>query len=277
MRLFPQNSAKCPPFIWFSPLLFVSLQLFFKNYMMKIAVFCVTYNSDKERDLYIASINHAAQKACDKVSVDIFVASNTKDDNPGYFGAIRRLMQDVDVMAYDYSIISNVDLTVEEDFFVKLADYDCADDTGWIAPQIWSQLEGRDRNPKIQNRYTLRKLQILKTFYQFPILDTLYTKTLYRKKKYENYPAGQIYAGHGSFIILTKKYFKACGKVDYPVFLFCEEIYLAEQCRKAGLKVQYLPILKVCDTEHASTGKMNHRFYCRCNYEAIQYIIRTFY
>lgn len=245
--------------------------------MKRIAVFCVTYNSDKELERYEASLRKAAEAAKGVVELDIFVARNTKEDNPGYFGGVKRQMEQVDVEAYDYCIISNVDLTMEEDFFVKLANYDCSENTGWIAPQIWSQLEERDRNPKILNRYSLRKLQILRTFYQFPLLDTLYTRTFYKKKKFESHPAGQIYAGHGSFIILTKRYFELCGKVDYPVFLFCEEIYLAEQCWKAGLRVQYVPSIIVYDTEHASTGQMNHRFYCQCNYKAMQYIIKTFY
>ena len=245
--------------------------------MKKIAVFCVSYCSDHEQDLYLSTIRNAAQKASNIVDVDVFVSNNTKEDNPGYFGAIKRLMQQVDVNNYDYSIISNVDLMLEENFFQKLADYNCSEDTGWIAPQIWSNLEERDRNPKVLNRYSLKKLQILRTFYQFPILDTLYTSTFYKKKKYESHQAGQIYAGHGSFIILTRRFFELCGKIDYPVFLFCEEIYLAELCRKAGLKVSYEPSLIVKDTEHASTGKMNHSFYCRCNYEAMLYIINTFY
>ena len=245
--------------------------------MKRIAVFCVTYNSDKELERYEASLRKAAEKAKAEVELDIFTARNTKEDNPGYFGGIKRAMQAVDVENYDYCIVSNVDLTVDEDFFMKLSAYDCSEDTGWIAPQIWSHLEERDRNPKILSRYSLRKLQILRTFYQFPILDTLYTKTFYRKKKFESHPAGQIYAGHGSFIILTRQYFERCGKIDYPVFLFCEEIYLAEQCQKASLKVMYVPDIKVTDTEHASTGKMKHSFYCRCNYEAMQYIIKNFY
>lgn len=245
--------------------------------MKRIALFCVSYQSDKERDNYLRSIHTAITKATGKVSVDIFVANSTKKDNPGYFGAVKRRMQEIDMNVYDYAIISNVDLQVEEDFFLKLADYNCAADTGWIAPQIWSNLEERDRNPKVLRRYSLRKLKILRTFYQFPILDTLYTRTFYRQKKYERHPAGEIYAGHGSFIILTQQYFSRCGKIDYPVFLFCEELYLAEMCQKAKLKVEYVPDLKVTDSEHASTGKMSHRFYCRCNDEAMQYIIKTFY
>lgn len=245
--------------------------------MKEIALFCVSYQSDKERDVFLASINMAAKNAIDRVNVEIYVANNTIDNNPGYFGAVKRLMQAVDVKTYDYIIISNVDLIVEEDFFLKLADYRCEENTGWIAPQIWSHLEERDKNPKILNRYSLKKLNILKAFYQFPILDTLYTRTFYRQKKYKSHPAGKIYAGHGSLIILTNEYFKRCGKIDFPVFLFCEEIYLAEMCQKAGLSVEYVPTIKVTDSEHASTSRMKHSFYCRCNYEAMQYIIKTFY
>ena len=55
--------------------------------MKRIAIYCVTYHSDKERDLYLASVERAAKKAGDKVCVDTFIANNTDDDNPGYFGA----------------------------------------------------------------------------------------------------------------------------------------------------------------------------------------------
>jgi len=245
--------------------------------MKHIAVFCVAFNSDKELTRYRASLEKALKNAERKVTLDIYVARNTKEDNPGYFGGIKRLMDQTDMTAYDYAIISNVDLMVEENFLLKLADYDCPENAGWIAPCIWSHAEGRDRNPKILNRYSLKKLQTLRLFYQFPILDSLYTRTFYRKKKFESHPAGEIYAGHGSFIILTRAYFEKCGKVDYPVFLFCEEIYLAEMCQKAGLKVIYSPSLHVDDSEHASTGKMSHRLYCHYNLEAMNYIINTFY
>ena len=245
--------------------------------MKKIAIFCVSYNSDKERDQFLASINYAAKKAGDKVRVDTFVANNTKEDNPGYFGAIKQLMQDVDVTIYDYSIISNVDLTVEEDFFLKLADYNCAEDSGWIAPQIWSLFEKRDRNPEITHRHSKKKLELLRLLYKFPILDTLYTKTLYRSKRLISHETGAIYAGHGSFIILTKKFIETCGKIDYPIFLYGEEIYLAEQCLRGGLKVMYVPEIIIYDSDHVSTGKINHKIRCRYNYDAINYIIKSFY
>lgn len=246
--------------------------------MKKIAVYCVSFLSDKERDTYLASIDVAAKRAGDKVCVDIFVANKTKDDNPGYFGAVKQLMEDVDVTAYDYSIISNVDLTLEENFFIKLAAFVCPGDTGWIAPRIWSQLERRDRNPQRMTRPTLRKMQILKAFYQYPLLDTIYHHTIYRRKKFISHETpDNIYAGHGSLIILTKQFFEKCGKIDYPIFLFCEELYLAEKCRLSGLTVRYEPCIQVNDMEHVSIGKMSHRLYCKYNLMAMDYILRNFY
>lgn len=245
--------------------------------MKRIAILCVSYNSDKERDKYIASINAAAKNASEKVNVDIIIANNTKDNNPGYFGAIKQLMEKNDIRKYDYCIISNVDLTIEDNFFHKLAEYDCPPDTGWIAPQIWSQAEERDRNPESVCRYSLSQIRVLKLLYKYPLLDSLYKKTFYRRKKYVSKPAGQIYAGHGSFIILTNIYFEKCGIIDYPVFLYGEEIYLAERCRSAKLKVIYNPDLKVYDYEHISTSTMKRSFNYQCRYKAIQYVLNNFY
>lgn len=246
--------------------------------MKRIAIFCVSYHSDKERDAYLTSIEAAAKKAGEEVQVDTFVANNTEADNPGYFGAVKKLMQDVNVAEYDYAIVSNVDLTLAEDFFINLAAYDCPEDTGWIAPRIWSQLEGRDRNPQRLARPTRRKMQILKAFYQYPLLDTIYHHTAYRRKKYDTQASpGTIYAGHGSLIILTKKYLQKCGKIDYPMFLFCEELFLAENCRQAGLAVRYEPSIQVNDKEHVSIGKMPHSVYCQYNLKAMNYIIKKFF
>ena len=70
--------------------------------MKRIAIFCVSFNSDKELEQYQSSLKKAAAKAADKVTLDMFVARNTRDDNPGYFGVIKREMDKVDVGAYDY-------------------------------------------------------------------------------------------------------------------------------------------------------------------------------
>lgn len=261
-----------------------------------IVLYCVTYNSYECLSVFFNSLRKSYERIKEELDLEVFIADNTlhplpietdgfpchiiveqMHENLGYFGAIRRLMQLHPASGYDYVIISNVDLMMQEDTLSTLVRFPCEENIGWIAPQIYSELEQRDRNPKILHRYPVKKLKLLRLFFRFPLLYILYTKTLYRQKKYHSYKAGEIYAGHGSFIILTRQYLDKAGIIDYPVFLFDEEIYLAEQCRSYNLKVVYNPAIKVVDSEHVSTGKMRKGFYYKCNYEAITYILKTFY
>lgn len=263
---------------------------------MKIAIYCVNYHSHEKLEAYLQSADDAMKEVQGNVTLDVFVADNTvpaetisyhpqffqlhllaTGANKGYFGAVRFAMQQYSPEEYDYAIISNVDVLLDNSFFAKLSEYKASEDTGWIAPQIYSHLEQRDRNPKILRRYAKRKLQILKIKFRFPLINSIYNHTLYKSKKYVSHERGEIYAGHGSFIILTKRFFEAVGIINYPVFLFCEEIYLAEQCQQHGLKVLYEPNLRVTDAEHASTGTFRWSSYCRYNYEALNYILERYY
>ena len=265
--------------------------------MKKIAIYCVNYKSYDTLSYYLRTLEHAASRSQVPLAVNVYVADNTDDDhqpivadsttvsiqvfpfhkNLGYFGAIHKMMEQVSPLQFDYAIISNVDVLLDEDFFLRLTRYEAKDDLGWIAPQIYSNLEQRDRNPKIMQRYSKRKLQVLQTLFRFPLLYNIYTHTAYKSKKLVKHSVGDIYAGHGSFIILTRQFFHKCGIIDYPVFLFCEEIYLGEQCRSHGLTVRYEPTLRLTDAEHASTGTFKRSKYCRHNLEAITYILKTYY
>lgn len=260
--------------------------------MKNIAIYCVTYNSYNALYNFLVSLDNLTKG---DFSLMVFIADNSDKNtqqisytpynyelktftigkNLGYFGAINYLMQRESPLNYDFSIISNVDLTLDKDIFVELSKKD--EDVAWIAPQIYSNVEQRDRNPKIINRYPKKKLSILKILFHYPLLYNIYTRTLYNRKKFLRYNKRRIYAGHGSFIILTKKYFNTCGIIDYPIFLFCEEIYLGEQCYRNEMTVMYDPLLVVYDTEHVSTGQFKSKQYCKYNYEAIKYILKTFY
>lgn len=265
--------------------------------MKQVAIYCVNYYSYNALNNYITSIEFAAQAAKEWVHVSVFIADNTVDkhepikstsdiisiqafpfhQNLGYFGAIHKMMEHVAPETFDFAIISNVDVIMSEHFFTDLLALQTKDDTGWIAPQIFSKLEQRDRNPKIMQRYPKRKLQILRNLFRFPLLYNLYTHTVYKSKKLVRHEPGEIFAGHGSFIILTRNYFLKCGIINYPMFLFCEEIYLGEQCRENGLKVLYEPTIQVSDAEHASTSTFKRSKYCKLNFKAVSYILDTYY
>lgn len=263
--------------------------------MKKIAIYCVNYHSYSALEGYLLSLDKANKRK--EVLLMVFVGDNTDANaqkimyspqsfklqvfqigkNLGYFGAIQYMMEQSSPLEYDYSIISNVDVTLNDNIFSILANISKEDKCGWIAPSIVSGTEHRDKNPKIIKRYSKKKLTILSFMFKHHWLYNLYTHTAYKRKKNTKRDSMEIYAGHGSFIILTDVYFKKCGIINYPVFLFCEEIYLGEQCKQQELKVLYNPSIVVYDTEHVSTGTIKSRQYCRLNYDAIQYILRKYY
>lgn len=261
----------------------------------KIAIIAVNYNTYESLRQYLYSIEASLENV--QVVVDIYIADNSsqkelldlslfklnieviKLSNLGYLGGAFYILNNlIDISDYDYIIISNVDLLLSKDFFTSLQGVVLDKNIAWIAPSIFSQEENRDRNPKIVYRYSKRRLRILYYMYRIPILHWLYTKTLYRRKRFSNisFPM-DIYAGHGSFMIFTSKFLKGNLPMKYPVFLFGEELFFAELALRNNLKVRYIPEIKVLDKEHISTSKMKSSFYYKCNRDAIRYILNTSY
>lgn len=262
-----------------------------------ILIVCVNYNSYKDLANYLSSIDKAV--CCvEGLTVDVAVADNSNGkesicdttydhihlnyynyDNLGYLGGASAVINELpDVMKYDYVAISNVDLQISDNFFQMLKEIKTDVVTAWIAPQIYSHDEDRDRNPKVISRYSKRKLKMLYYMYKYPILFHLYTATAYKRKKLApKYGEMDIYAGHGSFMLLTRNFFHEYKKIEYPIFLFGEELFLAELIREKGMKVRYVPSLRLEDNEHVSTSRMKKKFYFKCNTESIKYILDTFY
>lgn len=264
---------------------------------MKILFICVNYNSYNELQNYLESIDSAACEA-NSPTVDVMIADNSSElkdipcslynhilvkrktfPNVGYLGAAQAIINEIDnIEDYDFVVISNVDILMAPDFLIKLETKKISEDIAWVATKIWSEDEKRDRNPKVLRRYSKRKLQFINLLYRYPILDWIYTNTMYRRKKiYNPSPECDLYAGHGSFMLFTRSFFKHYTKIHYPIFLFGEEVFFAELITKAGLRVHYYPDLVVNDMEHVSTGKMKKKFYYKCNKESVDYILKTFY
>ena len=264
----------------------------------KVLIVCVNYNSYDSLTDYLKSIDSSAS-LCGECQVEVIIADNStkpeeveasayrhvavkvsKFDNRGYLGAAQSAINNhhENILTYDYVAITNVDLLMDESFFKSLSLLNVDENIAWIAPQIWSEDEKRDRNPKTMQRKSEKRLLAIKRMYQYPFLEWLYTHTMYKRKKlYTQHPECDLFAGHGSFMILTRAFFKKYPTINYPVFLFGEESYLGELILKAGLRVRYIPSLKVYDSEHVSTGRMNRKIYCKHNIEAINYILDTFY
>jgi len=264
---------------------------------MKILIVAVNYNTYKELYDYLAKVIESLDYSSETIELKVIVADNSTEreyvdvdkysrvglevrslDNLGYLGAAQTVINSlVDVTIYDYVAISNVDLLLDKTFFENLACRYFSNKIGWIAPSIYSLQEKRVK--KTMNRPSKWKFVFYRMMYKLPLLYKLYYSTAYRRKRVKSQIIEEcdIYAGHGAFIILTKFFFNAYKKLNYPIFLFCEEYYLAELNRIAGMTVRYDPSLKIFDSEHVSISKLDIKRQCELNYEAVDYILRTFY
>ena len=193
---------------------------------MKVLILAISYNSNEALNNFLDSIEIAMENNSD-VDLKVIVGDHSENncfclskryntfecniigqENVGYFGGIAKLLEKEEASNYDYVIISNVDVELAEDFFFRLNNkkYNCK--IAWIAPLIWSISEKRNRNAFLVDRYSFCKILLLCIMYKVCFLHKLYTMTLYKTKRYRSNEAKYIYAGHGSFIILTKAFFQ---------------------------------------------------------------------
>ncbi len=202
--------------------------------------------------------------------------------NLGYLGGARyglsRYLQ-AHVLP-DWIVISNVDLLIQNsDFFERLSDL-ALPGVAAVAPRIRSMLTGRDQNPYLLHRPSALRMHVYKWVFRSRTLLNLTEALAAFAKKLKthftrdpgnagrsnrqsghdsNFENEHIYAPHGSFLILSKEYFTRGGNLDFPGFLFGEEIYIAETIRRLGLRVVYRPDLEVVHQEHRSTRLFKSR------------------
>lgn len=272
---------------------------------MKIAFICVCYNAYDHLLNYMSSV-FSALESCSVVKLDFVVVDNSDDikqeevkrihekfpsvryiksENVGYFPGLKKGLDSINkIDEYEYVVVSNVDLVLSNDFFrsLLLCDPVLSESVGVIAPSILSRKRKADLNPKTILRPSklshYKNIWIFKNRFVLGFYWKLSNWKAYVKSKNNKYRDGDsFYSPHGSFIVFTKHYFKKGGGLDYPMFLFGEEDYVAEECLKLQLKVVYLPRLVVFDEDHGSTSKEKIDFLAREHVKSIKYILDTYY
>ena len=237
--------------------------------MKKLLLIGVTYCSYESTREFIASVDRASAQ-CSDWQVDVAIADNTpkakmsvigKDykhisveiysfpDNPGYLGAA---LQIYNSKAKDYNMvaISNVDLTLKQDFLKELTRINTLE-VGWIAPDIHTVADKRHENPYMKHRPTKKNFIVWNTIYSCRLLYAFY-HALHKLKTRAQKPEAEqtIYAGHGSFMLFTEAFVKHNPNLQFPGYMYGEEIYLAELTRLSNLKVRYIPALKIQNVGH---------------------------
>jgi len=209
--------------------------------------------------------------------------------NRGYFGAARFAFDHYLAQGNalpDWVIVCNHDIEIEDkEFFSKLLSQDPRA-VGVIAPRIQA-LPGRvDQNPFMRKRPGALRWAQLRFVSSYYGAATIWDWLSRRKAELRSWMAAHrrsslpdgnemqeaIYAAHGSFFIFSRRYFEAGGFLDGNLFLYGEEISVAEICRSLGLPVVYDPALCVLHKEHQSTGKVLSRFTYECQKKAMQHV-----
>jgi GT2 family glycosyltransferase len=209
--------------------------------------------------------------------------------NVGYFGAAKVVLDQFlerQGTPPDWLIVCNHDVLIEDqNFFRSLFSQDPMA-AGVIAPRIQVLPSRADQNPFMRHRpgwLRWAHLRLISSFYgAAAVWDWLSrqkqgAKTAWFARRangasVSNGGRESIYAPHGAFFIFSRRYFEAGGYLDGNLFLYGEEISVAEICRSLSLPVVYEPSLCVLHNEHRSTGKRITRFTYECQKNALRYL-----
>jgi GT2 family glycosyltransferase len=273
-----------------------------------VLLVCVKYDSDPETALYMESLRRLdGQPNLQVLIVDNAVSAHVaampmdtrftllrSNENLGYFGGARRGISKYleEHPLPDWIIVSNVDLLVTDPQFIqKLNALKCAPHVGAVAPRIVSALTGRDQNPFMRDRPSALRMHLYKWSYRsrlalnihelasaaFHRLRSILGRFTLPNAAVAHDVSEKMYAPHGSFVVLSREYFRAGGSLDFPCFLFGEEIYLAESLRTLGLDVIYEPSLEVVHQEHKSTKLLKSRKLARFVASSAAYCADTYF
>ncbi len=269
--------------------------------MRKVTFFCVNYHSYDFTVRFLRSVDIAACQVPD-VEVEVFVGDNTPEEyqdvetkefthirvtvfpyhrNLGYLGCIFRMMADLgwtDVVRADYIVFSNVDLTLDNSFFKELMRSQLPSDLAWLAPDVYTPRLDRHDNPFMMTRPTQMSFIKWELMYACPFLFGLLEKIYDRKTSQRQNPSSimPIYAGHGSIMMFTGAFLSRHINLQFPSFMYAEEIYMAELVRANLLKVYYVPTVRVENVGEASTGLLGNRWRCSQKIKSLRIIKKIF-
>ncbi|HLK55763.1 MAG TPA: hypothetical protein VKU00_04325, partial [Chthonomonadaceae bacterium] len=183
--------------------------------------------------------------------------------------------------------IANTDLALAGDFFVQLLTQALPERVAVLAPRI-TLPDGTLQNPFLRVRPNRARMFGYTLLYRSALLTGCWQWLHSRKNRLRRAGKPQVgaprqrslapdytpYAAHGSLFFLRPNFFERGGTLDYPTFLFGEEIFIAEQVRAFGLKVAYLPSARVLHNAHTSTDRIASRRRARWMHESACFLWR---
>jgi len=256
---------------------------------MNICFVTVNYNNSDITDNYLSSIRDLRND--NKIAITTIIVDNStqadekmklveialrydntiivnNEYNNGYFGGLNTGLDLVDKSVNDFVVVSNNDIRFEENLLLSLFKLEWPSKSTVIAPRIITT-DGLNQNPHMPTKCSSLKKVGFSIYFTNYYLGTAFRtmiKTLkaisrnFIKPKTKSQSDinlfQKIYAGHGSCYILMKDFFSSHDRLDDSVFLWGEEVLLANQVVLAGKDIIYCNQLTVFHDESSSSSKL---------------------
>ncbi len=178
--------------------------------------------------------------------------------------------------------VVNTDLEFADDFFVRLAAHRLPENVGIVAPNVLLD-NGARQNPFMRSRPARFLLHAYMLVWRNALLSRLWDVGFVTKQKLDAFRSEhkdaapeKIYAPHGSAVFLRDSLLTEPA-LDYRGFMYFEELHLAEQARRAGLGVWWLPDLVVRHHQNATTAAVGARRRWRWKYKSTRVILEDYF
>lgn len=239
---------------------------------MKVAVIIVNYNDAEQTVLYVnrikkykniqkivvvdnLSTNPDSMDILEKIEdkkVDIIQSGKNGGYSYGNNFGVKYLESQKE--GYDYILISNADIEVDEEAIDKcLQVFENDENAGIVAPRMYNS----ENKPIRRSSWKIRTFA-LDIVHSTRLLELLFYTKL-RNGEYSNKEYGQdlleVEAISGAFFIIRYEALKKANYLDENVFLFYEEDILAKKMKKNGYKVFSRNDVKFVHYESKTIGK----------------------
>lgn len=178
----------------------------------------------------------------------------------GALFGIRAFREEYSNLSFHWNVICNTDISIKNSFFSIITMKDWDNETWAIAPDVRRLSNGNKQNPFRQNRISRERMNQYRIIYSNPVTFLLfnYAVRIKRKIKKTEVPdisESKIYAEDGSIFILHEDCVSALLADDSEkLFMYGEEIYLAEIIRANKKIIEYYPRIQVIHNENGTTS-----------------------
>lgn len=230
----------------------------------KISLDCVNSimkNNFKGNVLIIDNNSNDSEKLLlkDNVTFEVMFLKN----NIGYGAALNRGIEFfVKRNGFDQVlIVGNNDLIYSNNFCECLENTSYPKDIMIISPDIIKTKNNVHQNPFSVNEYTkIERFKYKMLYLNYNITHLLFTilnkkHCLKSEKNKNNFDKScYIKMGHGACLILLPAFLKRCGKLNVPLFMYGEELFISLQVENKHGKIYYDNNVKVYHNEHMTIG-----------------------